>query len=175
MNQKTLIIVVVILVVVFFCGMGPGIINDLGDGGDEPLDLDIGWIESIGNLFGPRIGSGDVNDTLSSCPISAIENKELSLAQTGNCIFVFRPSNTRARILKVELAVTNAPIGRAQYAPTPVDDSDFSVDATLVPASKEITFSIRENGGALRFTCITGSGFGNCLFRLNAPPPTATP
>lgn len=167
MNQKTLIILVVVLVVFFFCGMGTGFIPKQGDGGGEPLNLDISWLESIGNLVGPRIGAGDVDTTFSTCPVSAIENKMLSLVQFTNCTYVFRRSDTRARILKVELAVTNSPVGRAQYAPTPVDDSDFPVNATLVPARTDITLSIRQNGGALTFTCQTGSSSGNCLFRLN--------
>lgn len=167
MNQKTLIILVVILVVLFFCGMGTGFIPKQGDGGGQQLNLDVGWIKGVGNLFGPRIGAGDIDTTFSTCPLSAIENKELSVIQFNSCTFVFRRSNTRARILKVELAVTNSPLGRAQYAPTPVDDSDFSVNATLVPTHTEITFSIRQNGGALTFTCQTGSSSGNCLFRLN--------
>ncbi|MBI5667955.1 MAG: hypothetical protein HZC41_08085 [Chloroflexi bacterium] len=167
MNQKTLIIIVVVVVVLFFCGMGTGFIPKQGEGEGEPLNLDIGWVKGIGNLFGPRIGTGDVNTGFSTCPVSAIENKQLTLAQAASCTFAFRPSNTRARILKVELAVTNAPVGRAQYAPIPVDDTDFAVNATLVPARTEITFSIRQNGGTLTFICQTGSSFGNCLFRLN--------
>ncbi len=178
MNQKTLIILVVVLVLLFFVGMGAGFITKDGEGSNAqgtpaPFNLDVSWIEGIGNSFSPRIGSNDVNwGAPQACPTTVFSGTPVFvLTETASCRFTFRASDTRSRTLKLAVNAAGAPVVNLTYVPFVTgipDKSDIAYGATLNANRNTISIGVRQHGGTLTIICSDGaSGTNQCSFRLN--------
>lgn len=141
---RPVIILFVIVIVLFACGICSGATLNA----NRPIDLSVGWVQSLGNTFArPQpLDSQDVR-VASGSPASCRQGNVLVVGLNTTCRYTIEASRTSVRKMTLRLA-TNSTVQAVLSQP-----DVLTARETLVGVGSQKEMDVYQKEGALSLTC----------------------
>lgn len=141
---RPVIILFVIVIVLFACGVCSGATLQA----NRPIDLDVGWVKSLGNTFArPQALPRQEIRVASGSPASCLQGNVLVVGLNATCRYTLDSSRTPVRRMTLRLA-TNSTVQAVLTQP-----DVLTARETLTGAGSTQELDVYREGGTLSLTC----------------------